>query len=474
MPLDSVAQAQNILHTYSSMQPSSSAVGNQDGLFASMLQQSMQSGAIDLQAASYQGSANNIIKESAASKEEKESATDAADEQAQSSPAIDTGIHALEAQHDATAGQGGGQSNADTDDAAAASATNATAQQAASLSSGYSNTYDAYSTGNTLTTSLLTNLMSNMDTSSASSSSGIVLMLLMLMLYSGSSSSSGTDFFSSGLSSSANSSTDFLGGSNAASQATLAATMALTKAYSNKNNSLSGVSGTNNMRSGTVAENGSRLLAQTTAAQGYDYSFMDDDYDEASTAAPVGNNVSPGKSFAAPVQSDLTNRSPALYRDVIEQFDVERNYRYAVNKKGTGDTYCNIFLWDVTRAMNAEIPHHTDWDTGAPLESGGKSMNANRISEWLNTYGPQYGWYEVTAEQAQQLANRGSPAVTVWKNANGGHGHVQVVSPSSSGGYDAEKGAAIAQAGRRLKEYAYVSDIYSSSTMEHVQYFAHR
>ena len=161
---------------------------------------------------------------------------------------------------------------------------------------------------------------------------------------------------------------------------------------------------------------------------------------------------------------------------VINQFDVENNPRYAVNQKGTGDTYCNIFVWDVTSAMGAEIPHRIDRDTGAPAASGGdniQSINANRMTDWLNTYGPQYGWYEVSAEQAQALANRGSPAVAVWKNKGGGHGHVQVVSPSEDGAYDPSRGVAIAQAGRLLRNYTYITNIYSSR-LKDVQYFAHR
>lgn len=176
------------------------------------------------------------------------------------------------------------------------------------------------------------------------------------------------------------------------------------------------------------------------------------------------------------VTSSLQNRSPERYRAVIEQFQVDSAKRYMVNKRGNNDTYCNIFLWDVTSAMGAEIPHYTDWETGTPLSyeniDSAKQMNANRISDWLNSHGPKYGWYEVTPEQAQQLANEGRPAVTVWKNPTGGHGHVQVVSPSTSGAYDSSRGVAIAQAGRNLTDYTYITNVYSSR-LKDVQYFAH-
>lgn len=231
-------------------------------------------------------------------------------------------------------------------------------------------------------------------------------------------------------------------GGSAASQAAMVAAQSLFKAYQNISSDQSG-----------------------SAASG-----------DADGGGAVGSDKAPGRAVMAELTSGASKRSPAAYRSVINQFDVENNPRYAVNQKGTGDTYCNIFVWDVTSAMGAEIPHRIERDTGAPVSSGGdniQSMNANRMTDWLNNYGPQYGWYEVSAEQAQALANRGSPAVAVWKNKEGGHGHVQVVSPSEDGAYDPSRGVAIAQAGRLLRNYTYITKIYSSR-LKDVQYFAHR
>lgn len=176
------------------------------------------------------------------------------------------------------------------------------------------------------------------------------------------------------------------------------------------------------------------------------------------------------------VKSYPGQRSASAYRAVIDQFNVENNPRYAVNKKGVGDTYCNIFAWDVTSAMGAEIPHYTDKETGAPMTypntSGSMAMTANRINDWLNDHGRTYGWYKTTPEEAQRLANMGYPAVTSWKNSSG-HGHMQVVSPSANGGYDETRGAAIAQAGRQLINNGYVSDSYGRTKMSQVEYFVH-
>lgn len=176
------------------------------------------------------------------------------------------------------------------------------------------------------------------------------------------------------------------------------------------------------------------------------------------------------------ITSDMTNRNPVLYKQVINQFQVETNPRYAVNKKGTGDTYCNIFMWDVTRAMGVEIPHYVDPKTKAPRYypdvKGASEMNANAIYNWLHEHGGKYGWVEVDAEQAQAMANQGKPVVTALRNNSGGHGHVQVVCPSADGVYDPERGVTIAQAGRNLTSYRPITKIYNKS-LPKVKYFAH-
>ncbi|MCE5236834.1 MAG: hypothetical protein ABFC62_12770 [Clostridiaceae bacterium] len=175
------------------------------------------------------------------------------------------------------------------------------------------------------------------------------------------------------------------------------------------------------------------------------------------------------------VTSDDKNRSASLYEKVVAQFKVESNPRYAVNKGGTGDTYCNIYLWDVTRAMGAEIPHYVDAATlearDWPDVSGAKELNANGIYDWLSKKGGDYGWKQVSAASAQSLANDGHPVVTAWKNPSG-HGHVQVVVPSEDGAYDEARGVAVAQAGRRLFSYGSIKSVYGES-LDQVVYYAH-
>lgn len=226
----------------------------------------------------------------------------------------------------------------------------------------------------------------------------------------------------------------------------------------------------------TAAAAQSLLKAYQSAAQSGQQGAAGEDSAGSVARSDAGAGKAPGRAVSLKLTSVPGNRNPVLYRSIIDGFDVENNPRYAVNQKGAGDTYCNIFLWDVTSAMGAEIPHYTDRDTGAPAAAGAENalrMNANRMTDWLNTHGPRYGWHEVGSEQAQALANRGCPAVAVWKNREGGHGHVQVISPSKDGAYDPDRGVAIAQAGRLLRNYTHIREIYSSR-MAAVQYFAHR
>ena len=189
------------------------------------------------------------------------------------------------------------------------------------------------------------------------------------------------------------------------------------------------------------------------------------------TAAAGTGTHSPWIPADPALTSDVYNRSADLYTSVIGQFRVETNLRYSTAR---GGTYCNIFVWDVTSAMGAEIPHYYNAETGEPMKRGdgaARQMTANRMYTWLHEYGEDYGWYEMSAKEAQELANDGHPVVTALYRS-GRHGHVQVVCPSADGEYDEKKGVTIAQAGRHLMSYTHITNIYNAS-LSKVSYFAH-
>jgi LysM repeat protein len=144
----------------------------------------------------------------------------------------------------------------------------------------------------------------------------------------------------------------------------------------------------------------------------------------------------------------LTNlpgeRASAIYSQLINQFAVGNNPRYLPDN---GNTYCNIFAWDVSRAMGAEIPHWIDssGNIAAPSAPHASEININGGVNWMRSHGvSQFGWKSCTEQQAQAAANAGKLAVVMWKNTGSGHGHVAVVRPGSI----TAVGAAIAQAGR--------------------------
>jgi hypothetical protein len=172
------------------------------------------------------------------------------------------------------------------------------------------------------------------------------------------------------------------------------------------------------------------------------------------------------------VTSDLSNRSPERYRSVINQFRVETSERYRPFRNGA--TYCNIFVWDVTRAMGAEIPMYTDHATGDPRIypdiRGARNMGATAMCDWLSTHGSRFGWQEVDAVTAQRHANQGRPAVT----SAGSLGHVQMVCPSRDGGFDPIRGVTISQAGRIVSGYTHISSIYGGNALANqVRYWIH-
>ncbi|MCL2078499.1 MAG: hypothetical protein FWH17_01505 [Oscillospiraceae bacterium] len=168
------------------------------------------------------------------------------------------------------------------------------------------------------------------------------------------------------------------------------------------------------------------------------------------------------------------NRNPSLYSAVVNQFDVENSERYRPGREG--NTYCNIFVWDVTRAMGAELPYYTEPSTGAPRyypdTKGANCNGAIAMDNWLHKYGAEYGWQEVDAKTAQMLANQGHPVVT----SAGDMGHVQVVVPSKDGNFDPIRGVTVAQAGstRSIGNYKYISETYNANTLNtKISYFAH-
>lgn len=149
------------------------------------------------------------------------------------------------------------------------------------------------------------------------------------------------------------------------------------------------------------------------------------------------------------------NRRWSRYQAVIDQFEVEHNPRYTADHQGKGETYCNIFLWDVTKAMSCEVPHWIDAE-GEPTGVGrGKELNANAVFDWLAGEGFDHGWKRCTATEAVTGPLNGFPTIVVWKNPLG-IGHIAVCVPTKT----EDKGSSIpyiAQAGKTNFSYGLIT-----------------
>ncbi|HYG58775.1 MAG TPA: hypothetical protein VD902_12020, partial [Symbiobacteriaceae bacterium] len=179
--------------------------------------------------------------------------------------------------------------------------------------------------------------------------------------------------------------------------------------------------------------------------------------------APGTTNTAAGNPVEPPLTGFADNRSAALYDDIINQFAVGTNPRYAkrdLNQDGRIDTFCNIFVWDVTSAMGAEIPHKV----------GDDELDANETCDWLANQGPANGWRAVFAEEAQAFANEGLPVVAAWDSGGRGAGHVAIVRP---GEYDQAAGPRIAQAGGTNFNDGTVAVGFGKSSMADVKYYVH-
>ncbi|QRN93004.1 hypothetical protein JRI60_27765 [Archangium violaceum] len=112
------------------------------------------------------------------------------------------------------------------------------------------------------------------------------------------------------------------------------------------------------------------------------------------------------KAINAPLQSREGRRSPDLYKQVINQFAAGHNPRYEAADAKQGRSH--IFVWDVTRAMNAEIPHFV----------GPRELTVSQTCDWLRHEGTMRGWRRADVESAAAAADEGKPVVAVPKDSS--------------------------------------------------------
>ncbi|QQE75772.1 hypothetical protein KDJ56_07510 [Brevibacillus composti] len=152
------------------------------------------------------------------------------------------------------------------------------------------------------------------------------------------------------------------------------------------------------------------------------------------------------------------HRSKEAYQKVLDmpKFDVTKSYlpdKY---------TYCNIFTRDVMKEMGADMPQKL----------------ANDLYGWFQTaQAKKQGWREVTAEEAQRLANQGMPTVASWKNTKGYHGHIAPVIPYAKGEKfnpnDVAGSVVVKNAGAKNYNYTTLSQSFGKSRVPEIKFFVY-
>lgn len=144
------------------------------------------------------------------------------------------------------------------------------------------------------------------------------------------------------------------------------------------------------------------------------------------------------------IYNEPGQRSASAYTGAVRQFDVVNNPRYVrghAHLPGVSkETYCNVFLWDVTVAMRCEVAHWVDPATGVEMPRGkGVELTANGVCDWFATHALKFGWMTCSCAKAMERATQGFPTCVVWKNP-GGIGHVAVVLPGTDHCHIAQAG----------------------------------
>jgi hypothetical protein len=150
------------------------------------------------------------------------------------------------------------------------------------------------------------------------------------------------------------------------------------------------------------------------------------------TASPIGE---PGLPRAV-------HGSAAELEAIIDWLQVETSRRY---RRRPGVTFCNVYAADVAYAAGAYLPRV--WWTAAALRdlrAGAKvtpryaatvmEMNANQLHDWLEQWGPAFGWRRAgTTAELQEAANHGRAAVICARRSDPSRsGHIAVAAPESA------------------------------------------
>lgn len=137
------------------------------------------------------------------------------------------------------------------------------------------------------------------------------------------------------------------------------------------------------------------------------------------TAAKEVSTKSTWRALAAPVKSRGTKRSARVLWTVIDQFAVGTNPRYM--RANPNDLRAHIFAWDVSMAMECEIPHY----------KLGREMTCGATIDWVRFKATESGWRRVDQAAAIAAADRGELVLAISKDPKASA--LAVVRPGGAG-----------------------------------------
>ena len=138
------------------------------------------------------------------------------------------------------------------------------------------------------------------------------------------------------------------------------------------------------------------------------------------TAAKEVSTRSTWRALKAPVKSKSKKRSPRVLWTVIDQFAVGTNPRYAPSKPG--ESRAHVFAWDVSMAMDCEIPHY----------KLGREMTFMATVDWVRFKSTEQGWRRLLGKSAAiEAADRGELVLMISKEPK--HWVLAVVRPGGAG-----------------------------------------
>lgn len=164
-------------------------------------------------------------------------------------------------------------------------------------------------------------------------------------------------------------------------------------------------------------------------------------------AYPLGETGRPRRSATRP---DTKARQLI---EIIEWLDSANAAHKRYQPQG-GRTFCNIYAYDFCYLSGVYLPR-VWWKPRAlqVLRDGGsvdveynntvRELRANDLHDWLEDFGPAFGWHAATdLDELQAAANQGHVGLIVAKRHDDGRpGHITVVGPEHDG-FEAARNAA--------------------------------